>query len=109
MYGQQMVAHLAFNYVGKALQKELTAPYLTTYVFQALCPLDYTKIMDPIKKFSVIVIKVPPKLSSVGKKCPFLATLYFHKAILLLVLCSFHTPNVKGEENRWPSFLSKIT
>jgi len=108
MYGQQMGAHLAFNYVDKALQKELRAPYLTTYVFQSLSPLDHTTIMDPIKKFSVMVIKVPSKSSSVGKNVLFLATLYFHQAILLLVLCSVHTPNVKGEENRWPSFLSKL-
>jgi len=58
MYGEQMCAHLAFNHGGKVLQKELRAPYLTTYVFQALSPLHYTKIMDPIKKFSVMIIKV---------------------------------------------------
>jgi hypothetical protein len=99
MYGQQMVAHLAFSYNGKVLQKELTAPYLTTHVFQALSPLNYTKIMDPIKKFYFMVIKVQSKSSSVGKNILFLATLYFHKTILLLVLCSLHMPNVKGEEN----------
>jgi len=91
MYVQQMGAHLACNYVGKVLQKELRAPYLTTYVFQALSPLDYTKIMYPIKKFSVLIINVPSKLSSGRKNFPFLATLYFYRAILLIVLCSLHT------------------
>ena len=109
MHGQQMGAHLAFSYVGKVLQQELRAPYLTTYVFQALSPLDYTKIMVPIKKFSVVIIKVPSKSSSGRKNVPFLAAVYFYKATLLLVLCSLHTLNVKGEENRRTSFLPKLT
>jgi len=90
-----MGPHLTFNCLGKVLQKELRAPYLTTYVFQDLSPLDCTKIMDSIKKFSVMIIKVPSKLSSGRKNVPFLATLYFYKAIILLVLCSVHTLNVK--------------
>jgi hypothetical protein len=90
-----MGAHLAFNCVGKVLQKELRAPYLTTYVFQEFSPLDCTKIMDPINKLSVMIINVPSKLSSGRKNVPFLATLCFSKAIILIVLCSVHTLNVK--------------
>jgi hypothetical protein len=102
MYGQQMGAQLAFNYFGKILQKELRAPYLTTYVFQALSPLDYTKIMDPIKKFSVMIVKVLSKSSSGLKNVPFLAALYFCKANLLLVLCYLHTLNIKRGRKSMP-------
>jgi hypothetical protein len=65
-----------FQLRSQSTQKELTAPYLTTYVFQALSPLDYTKIMDPIKKFSVVRIKVPSKSSSGRKNVPYLAYFY---------------------------------
>jgi hypothetical protein len=109
MDGQQMGAHLAFIYDGTVHQKQLTAPYLTTYLVQALSALGYTKTMDPIKKFSFMIIKVPSKSSSGSKNVSFLATLSVYKAVLLLVLCSFVTLNVKGEENRRPSFLSKLT
>jgi hypothetical protein len=91
MVGQQMGARLAFNYDGTALQKELRAPYQTTYVVRTLSPLDYTKIMDPIKKFYFMINFRQNHLQVV--KMPLSWLLYL--LTKLLVLCSSLTVNVK--------------